>query len=572
MRLTPGIVWHLVRPYWVSDDRWRAYGLLATIIGLNVFLTYIGVRQTYWQKNFFDALVERDLAAFWAQLRELVFIVVGIVGAGTARVWFEQALEMRWRAWLTNDYLRRWLGEAAFARIELEGGTDNPDQRIAEDLRLMAGETLRLSVGLLNYLVDFFTFAAVIWGLSGALSFSLAGLQIHIPGYMLWAAILYALIGSVLIEKIGHRLVPVDYQQQRREADFRFLLVRVRENAAQIAVMGGSAAEQAGLDRAFAMIRANWAEVMRYTKRVTALNALYVQSSMVIPYLVTGPRYFAGEITIGVVMQLNSLFNRVRGSLSWFVYRYQDLAMLRAVFRRLAEFDRALLPPDAPGIRIARSHDDALRIEALCLRRPDGRTLADLSAWAVRPGERWLIQGPSGSGKSTLLAAMAGLWRAGSGTIMRPEASCMFVPQRLYLPGGSLSACLAYPRAPQAIGASAMAGALETVGLGTLVAELEHEASWMRRLSPGEQQRIAFARALLHRPAFLFLDESTSALDLDAEARMYRLIVDTMPETAIVSVAHRPSLHAFHTHVLHWATPEDAAGLVPARRAEAPVV
>ncbi|MBN6152190.1 ABC transporter ATP-binding protein/permease [Xanthomonas sp. AmX2] len=554
MTLTARDVWCLVRPYWVSDDRWRAYGLLATIVGLDALLTYVGVRQTYWQKNFFDALVERDLDAFWRQMLELVFIVAGIVGAGTARVWFEQALEMRWRHWLTTVYLDRWLGGTAYWRIESEGLVDNPDQRIADDLRLMASDTLRLSVGALHYAVDFFTFAAMIWGLSGALSFTLAGFDVHIPAYMLWAAVLYAVAGSVLIEWIGRGLVAVDYEQQRREADFRHLLVRVREHAAQVAMMRGEPAESAGLKQAFGAIRSNWRWVMGYTKRITAMNALYVQSSMVLPYLITGPRYFAGEITVGTVMQLNSLFNRVRGALSWFVYRYKDLALLRSVFQRLVEFERATgsQGQDPTGIRVSVGEGDTLQIRDLTLALPDGEPLGHVGHLQIAPGERVLVHGPSGSGKSLLLSAVAGLWRHGRGDIVLPQGKVMFVPQRSYLPSGTLHACLAYPAVEDSLAYPDAVAALSAVGLAGLVAELPRREHWMRRLSPGEQQRLAFARILLRKPDVLFLDETTSALDLDAEAMLYALLVERMPGCAVVSVAHRPSLGRFHTVTVAW--------------------
>lgn len=561
-------VWRLAVPYWVSADRWHARGLLAAIIGLDLLLTYVGVRQTYWQKNFFDALVGRDLQGFWRQMGELGLIVAGIVGAGTARVWFEQVLEMRWRAWLTSVYLGRWLQGGAYWRIEAADGVDNPDQRIAEDLRLMASDTLRLSVGALGYVVDFFTFATMIWGLSGALSFTLAGLDVHIPGYMLWAAILYALVGSVLIEWIGGGLVAVDYQQQRREADFRQRLLRIRENARQIALWRGEPAESVGLARAFGAIRDNWRDFIRYTKRITATNALYVQSSMVLPYLITGPRYFAGEITVGTVMQLNSLFNRVRGALSWFVYRYKDLALLRSVFQRLAEFERAMAAPRDGAIQVQTGEGGDLRIEDLVLALPGGTVLGRVHRLQVHAGERLLIQGPSGSGKSLLLAAAAGQWRHGQGRIVLPRGRVLFVAQRSYLPAGSLHACLAFPEAEATVSVHDAADALDAVGLGALVGALAHDAAWASRLSPGEQQRLAFARVLLQKPQLVFLDETTAALDLDAEAMLYSLLAERLPQCTVVSVAHRPSLRSVHGRVLQWQPPAAAVTVPPPTAAD----
>ncbi|UQY86196.1 ABC transporter ATP-binding protein/permease [Stenotrophomonas rhizophila] len=552
MKLSARDVWRLVRPYWVSEDRWRAYALLATIITLDVFLTYIGVRQTLWQKNFFDALVERDLPAFWSQMVELSAIVAGIVVAGTGRVWFEQALEMRWRTWLTGDYLSRWTKEHAYWRAGTFGKVDNPDQRIAEDLRLMASETLRLSVGALNYAVDFFTFATMLWGLSGAASFALAGAQIQVPGYMMWAAVLYALVGSVIMERIGRGLVPIDYQQQRREADFRYLLVRMRENALPIAMWRGETVESKGLATAFLRIRSNWGEIMRYTKRITAFNALYVQSSMLLPYLITGPRYFSGAITIGTVMQLNSLFNRVRGSLSWFVYRYKDLALLRSVFQRLHEFDLALKRPSGNGLKRREGGRD-LVLSSVNVELPDGSSLGAVGRLHLHPGDRLLIQGPSGSGKSLLLRALAGLWPFASGEVTLPDGLTMFVPQQTYMPNGSLLACLAYPSDPETLHVDDAREVLADVGLCKLAEELECDETWHRRLSPGEQQRLGFARVLLHRPTVVFLDESTSALDPNGESRMYQLLEERLPHSIVISVGHRPMLQSWHPISMEWA-------------------
>ncbi len=556
MKLSAKDAWHLVRPYWVSEDRWRAFGLLATIVALDVFLTYVGVRQTHWQKHFFDALVERDLAAFWRQMWELGLIITGIVVAGTARVWFEQALAMRWRTWLTGRHLDRWLRDGAYWRVAESGTVDNPDQRIADDLRLMATDTLRLSVGALNYLVDFFTFATMLWGLSGAVSFVFGGATREVPGYMLWAAVAYALAGSLLIEWIGRGLVAVDYQQQRREADFRFLLVRLRENATGIALWRGETAERVGLAGAFDAIRDNWREVMRYTKRITAMNALYVQGSMLLPFLFTGPRYFSGAITVGTVMQLNSLFNRVRGALSWFVYRYKDLALLRSVFHRLHEFEAALQRPAGNGIRFNRQGSD-LVLSGVRIARPDGRALGGIDHLRLEPGERLLIQGASGAGKSLLLTALAGLWPVAEGGVTVPAGKVLFVPQRNYLPQGSLRACVAYPSPAHELDEAALRAALIDVGLHRLVAELDVEQDWMRRLSPGEQQRLAFARVLLQHPAVVFLDESTSALDADAEALVYALVMQRLPQCIVVSVGHRESLAKWHGRSLRWG---DAGG------------
>ncbi|ENO87084.1 ABC transporter [Thauera linaloolentis 47Lol = DSM 12138] len=551
LRQRAAAVWRLLRPYWVSEDRWRARALLALVIGTDLLRTYVAVRVNYWQRDYWDALAAHDVNAFWQLMWVFLVIICFSSVFDTARIWFFQALEMRWRAWLTEVFVGRWLDGEAYYRIARGGGVDNPDQRIGEDLQIMASDSLRLSLGMLDSLVKLFSYSVIVWSLSGSLSFALGGVGIEIPGYMLWVAVLYALSGSLLLERIGHPLVRVDYHQQRCEAHFRYLMMRVRENAEQIAFYSGGRAESVRLRAAFLAVRENWRRIMDYTKRITLFHESYIEIGAFLPLLIIGPRYFAGEITLGAVQQLTLSFSRVRGALSWFIFAYKDLALLRSVFQRLLEFEAAMARREEGGIaRVRGMRPGVLRVSALTLQRPDGTPLACIGDLELRPGERWLVRGHSGAGKSTLLRALAGLWPHGSGEIAMPPGRAMFLPQRSYLPVGSLRACLCYPSDEQWFGVGECLEVLDAAGLGGLAAELEVCDDWAGRLSPGEQQRLAFARLFLHKPDWVFLDESTASLDARNESRLYEALIRRLPGASVVSVGHRAGLERFHAHAL----------------------
>ncbi|WCM90110.1 ABC transporter ATP-binding protein/permease [Acidovorax sp. NCPPB 3576] len=559
--------WSLIRPYWFSQERWSARGLLILIVAMNLGIVYINVRLNGWSADFFNALEARDTARFGPLLLLFTGLALAYIVLAVYALYFKQMLGFRWRRWLTTDYLQRWLHGNAFYRIERDRLADNPDQRIAEDLSSLATTTLALTLDLLSTLVTLGSFVFILWSVGGPLLVHFAGYSATIAGYMVWAAAAYAVVGSIAMQAFGHRLVAVNYRQQQVEAHFRFGLVRVRENAEPIALYDGARAEAAHSATLFGRIQDNWQMVMRYTKRLTLVNSLYAQIAVVLPLALAAPRYFAGAYSFGVLMQISRAFDTVSGAMSWFINSYATLAEWRATVNRLAELRDVLATvPAAPsqGIRLQTGDGPALSTRGLQLALPGGATLLSVPDLRIAQGERWLLRGPSGAGKSTLLRAFAGLWDFGSGTIDRPRTRMLFVPQRSYLPMGSLNDALIYPGTPGEYTQSQVRAALESVGLAQFSGLLGEVAPWAQRLSPGEQQRLAFARALLQQPEWLLLDEATSALDPAAEGMLYTLLAERLPAATIISVGHRDALADFHSRQLvlgpsHGAAPPIAS-------------
>ncbi|MBU9457421.1 ABC transporter ATP-binding protein/permease [Burkholderia multivorans] len=553
----PVSAWSLVKPYWVSSEWKVAWALLVTIIAINLCVVWINVQLNKWNAQFYNALQTKNVHDFPHLMMQFSMLAFGFIILAVYGLYLRQMLGFRWRQWLTDRFLGEWLGDRAFYRIERDRLADNPDQRVADDLQAFATTTLSLSLDLLSTVVTLASFITILWTLGGALTLSLGATPVSIPGYMVWAAALYAVIGSLVIQKVGRPLVSINYQQQRVEADFRFGLIRVRENAEQIAFYDGEDTENRNAQGLFLRIRDNWWRVMKYTKRLTFVNAFYGQIAIIFPFVVAAPRYFAGAFTLGVLMQISSAFGTVSDSFSWFLNSYRTLVEWRATVNRLREFKRVMrtshlkesLSPatEHGGINLHYVNAAKLSTSSLKLALPNGNALANIGSVTIEPGSRWLVVGKSGSGKSTFMRALAGLWPFGDGAIDAPVgARMMFVPQSSYLPIGTLKAALAYPSAPDAFGDDACRDALRACHLEDYVDRLDETAHWTRVLSPGEQQRLAGARVLLHKPDFLFLDEATSALDADNEARLYRLFAERLPKAAIVSIAHRESLAAFH--------------------------
>ncbi|OTP68032.1 ABC transporter ATP-binding protein/permease [Caballeronia sordidicola] len=549
--------WSLIKPYWVSEERGIAWLLLVAIIAINMTVVYINVRLNKWNGDFYNALQTKNVHDFPHLLMIFTGLAFAYILLAVYGRYLRQMLGFRWRQWLTHRYLEQWLGDKAFYRIERDRLADNPDQRISDDLQSFATTTLALSLDLLSTLVTLATFITILWSLAGALSFSVFGTAVTIPGYMVWAAAGYAVIGSLLMQRFGHPLVSINYQAQKVEANFRFGLIRIRENAEQIAFYDGVATETTTAKGIFQTIRQNYWQIMKYTKRLTFVLAFYSQVANIFPIMVAAPRYFAGFYSLGVLMQISSAFGTVSDSFSWFINSYSTLVEWRATVNRLREFKRvmrsthikeAISPATVHGgINLHYASTDALITKGLKLALPNGKPLASVADVTVKPGSRWLVQGPSGSGKSTLMRALAGLWPFGDGTIDAPvDAKLMFIPQQSYLPIGTLKAALSYPSEASIFSDDACREALRVCNLGAYGTRLEESGHWAKMMSPGEQQRLAAARVLLHKPDFIFLDEATSALDAENEMLIYTAFIDALPNAAIVSVAHRESVSGFH--------------------------
>lgn len=535
--------WAMITPYWRSEEKGKAWLLLAVVIGLSLFSVAISVWLNHWYKDFYNALENKDTAAFWQQIGYFCGIAtVAILGA-VYRLYLTQMLTIRWRAWLTEKYFARWLGDKNYYQLEQGGYTDNPDQRISEDLNSFTLNTLSLGLGLLRNVVSLVSFSIILWGVSG----SIEVFGITIPGYMFWCALVYAGVGSWLTHLIGRRLIGLSNQQQRFEADLRFSMVRVRENAESIALYNGEPNEHQRLNARFGKVWHNYWDIMKVSKRLTFFTAGYEQIAIVFAFIVAAPRYFSGKIELGELMQINSAFGNVQGNFSWFISAYADLAGWRATSDRLLSFQQAMRENEQrPAAIDVSAEGERLVVQGLGLNLVDGRHLLTDANMIVEPGQRVMLSGRSGSGKSTLLRAMGHLWPAGHGSIRLPARRYLFLPQKPYLPIGTLKAVLSYPQDYSVYSAERYAQVLETCRLPHLVERLDEANHWQRMLSPGEQQRLAFARALLFAPQWLYMDEATSAMDEEDEATLYQALIDELPGLSIVSVGHRSSLKRFH--------------------------
>jgi putative ATP-binding cassette transporter len=553
--------WALFKPYWFSEERLIARLLLVAIIALTLGMVYMNVQINEWQNLFFNTLQDKDKAEFYRQILRFALLAAIWIAMSVYSLYLTQMLQIRWRRWLTDKYLKDWLSDRTYYPMQLQGKqTDNPDQRVAEDLKIFVNQTLGLSIGLLNALVTLVSFVGVLWVLSGPLVIPLDGREIAIPGYMLWAALLYAALGNWLANKIGKPLIGLNFNQQRYEADFRYGLVRFRENMEGVALYRGEDDELRGFGARFNSIYSNWWAIMRRQKQLTWFISGYGQLAVIFPFVVAAPRFFSGAIPLGGLMQTASAFGFVRESLSWFINVYTSYAEWKATVDRLIGFHQAIEAAHSAqrqnsGVELVSGPDGSLKLDRVELGLPTGEMLVSDATLDISHGSRVLIQGPSGSGKSTLFRAIAGIWPFGRGRILQPaHFDRLFLPQRPYFPLGTLREAVCYPARLEAFTDVEIGEALTAVGLPQLIARLDQSADWSTQLSGGEQQRVAFARALLEKPAWLFLDEATSSLDDSSQAALYELLTDRLKHTTIVSIAHRSDLARFHGQRLELRT------------------
>jgi len=557
--------WGLIKPYWSSEERYSAWLLLAAVIGLTLAMVYMNVLFNSWYNDFYNALQEKNKEEFFRLMIRFAILAAIYITMAVYAFYLNQMLQIRWRRWMTDVYLKRWLAERTYYRMQLTGSpADNPDQRIAEDLKLFVDETLGLSLGFLNAVVTLGSFVGILWVLSGPLAIPYDGRDIIIPGYMVWAALVYAIVGTWMTHKIGKALIGLNFNQQRFEADFRFSLVRFRENGEGVALYGGEEDEFRNFHLRFGNVVNNWWRIMKRQKVLNSFTIGYNQLAVIFPFVVAGNRYFSGAIQLGGLMQISNAFGQVQGSLSWFIGAYNSFASWKATADRLLGFHYAIEKAgedlqQQSGVRQAHDGSEELVIDNVALSLPNGQPLISASNATIKSGESLLIRGPSGSGKSTLFRAIAGIWPFGKGRMRMPAGfRVLFLPQRPYLPIGTIRDVVSYPAPPDEFSDEQIKEVLNAVGLPQLADRINDHQHWSLQLSPGEQQRIAFARALLQKPAWLFLDEATSALDEAAEENLYRLLKERLAGATLISIGHRPALIAFHSRRLELR--EDGAG------------
>jgi putative ATP-binding cassette transporter len=547
-------LWALTKPYWLSEKRGRGLILLGTVIALVLMLVWLEVQFNTWNRDFYTTLETKDQAEFYRQLGLFTLLAVLYIVLQVYRQYFQQMLLIEWRTWLTERYLGDWLKDRAYYRLQLlDKGTDNPDQRIADDLNIFVDLTLSMALGLLSAVVTLVSFVGILWVISGAITVD----GFEIPGYMVWVALLYAVAGTWLTHLIGRPLIAIGFDQQRFEANFRFSLVRLRENAEGVALYRGEAGELENFRARFANVIGNWWAKMLKQKQLTWFTSFYGQMAIIFPFVVSAPRYFSGKTPLGEMFQIASAFGQVQGALSWFLNAYSSFANWKATVDRLTGFTAALehAREEAERLDGERLEGDGpdLTVDRLELDLPQGAPLLAATNLRLKRGESVLVTGPSGAGKSTLFRALAGIWPYWKGKITLPEgATLLFLPQKPYLPIGPLKYAACYPGDDAAIPDEAVREALSAAGLKHFAGDLARDENWAQLLSGGEQQRLAIARALLNRPDWLFLDEPTSALPDEAQAALYRLLKERLPGATLVSIGHRAELAQFHAQRLSW--------------------
>jgi putative ATP-binding cassette transporter len=563
-------------PAYAALERRIAVGMVVFLVLVNQVQVGITVRLSFFSRDLFNAIQNKDEAAFW-NLLLFVFAPWAFVFIASAVIEFvvQSMLVIRWRRWLTEHFVEHWLGGHAHYRMSLVGSeADNPDQRISEDVnRFIDGGTdsfggtagygiYSYSIALISTLSSLVAFVVILWTISE--NFTLPGTDIHVPGFLFWIALAYATIGTLITHWIGRPLIGLFFEKQRVEANFRFALARLREYSEQVALLSGERAEQSALGRRFGTIVGNYLDLVRRRKWLLAFISFYGQVSPYIPYIFAAPFYFSGKIQLGIMTQTAGAFARVENALNFFVNYYSSLASFKAVVNRLTSFAAAIerakaMAATGPARTSAPADEPSVALEGLGIALPDGRRIVEAEGLSYAAGESALLAGPSGSGKSTLFRCISGIWPFGEGRIHVPDgAEVMVVPQKPYIPIGTLRAAVSYPGGPDTYADADICRALTDARIGFLADQLDRDEIWSQRLSGGEQQRVAIARALLKQPDWLFLDESTSAVDEKLEAELYRMLKQRLPKTTIVTIGHRSTLAAFHVRRLDMT--EGAAG------------
>ena len=547
-------VWYLTKSYWQSEEKKKAFFLLGCIIALTLGVVYMLVLLNQWNNSFYSALQNYDAKKIFDELIHFSWLAAIYILLAVYSYYLQQTLILNWRRWLTTRFIDIWLQNKTYYNLQMFGkDTDNPDQRISEDVRQFVEMTLSFGIGILKAFCTFASFVVILYNLSGSLSFTFMGKTWTINGYMLWASLIYSVIGTYITHIVGRKLVKINFIQQKYEADFRFSMIRLRESAESVAFYRGEAQEGSVFKQRFKMLLDNFWKLVNKQKQLVFLNSGYSQIAIIFPFVVAMNRYLTKEVTLGGLMQVASAFGRVQDSLSYFVDMYSSIAQWQAVVMRLTYFGRHMheVSQQAERFHVERfAAADVVEVSNMQINLPDGKPLLENLSFTLHPRHNVLIKGVSGSGKSTLLRAISGIWPFVDGKIFLPERDkLMFIPQKPYLPLGILRAALNYP-GNKPIDDTELIYLMDLCQIGYLKDKLDLEADWSHVLSVGEQQRLAFVRAHIQQPQWLFLDEATSALDEDTEATMYSLLQERLTQTTVVSVGHRSTLNKYHELVL----------------------
>ncbi|MCM2434843.1 ABC transporter ATP-binding protein/permease [Agrobacterium rosae] len=564
--------WISARGFWGRGGdvfAWAASLGLLIMIGINVGFQY-GIN--VWNRGLFDAIEQRNAADVYYLGSLFPPLVLGSVALVTAQVYVRMRIQRRWRTWLTKGLIGRWLDNGRYYQLNLiKGDHQNPEARISEDMRIATEAPVDFTAGVISAFVSASTFIVVLWTIGGALTLPIAGTVVTIPGFLVIAAVIYATITSSSIAFIGRNFVRVSETKNQVEAEFRYTLTRVRENGESIALLGGEEEEREDLDRRFANVRKQWRLLSNQYMRTTLVSHSSMLIAPVVPVLLCAPKFLDGSMSLGQVMQAASAFTIVQGAFGWLVDNYPRLADWNACARRVASLMTSL-----DGLEHAEKSEDVGRIKRgettgatmlslndLSVSLGDGTAVVKETEVQIEPGERVLVAGESGSGKSTLVRAIAGLWPWGGGSVnFHPEHQLFMLPQKPYIPTGTLRRAVSYPRPADSWTEQEIHAALEKVGLGQLNEKIEEDAPWDHTLSGGEKQRLAFARLLLHKPNIIVLDEATSALDEKTQDKIMGMLIEELPDATVLSVAHRVELEAFHTRKITLEKREGGAKLV----------